>query len=269
MWMQRPCLLVLQISTSPLSMAGLLRRSKTETTASQISSFSEDDLGAAMDQLENALEQSGTEFGWCWAILFHGMHFLFYEYHEYLCSLINCVSHQIHTRDQKISHWSIACNRHSVEAGHSFGLVAGERMASKLATKNLQFGHHELHGMLSVVALRGRLGEYRLSGEQYKDCSLDNQNRYTYQCQKAHWTGLDIPDVTRYSRLSSKPQWHLIYFACRSMVLRGQSFLVWGRRFGEWETNTISQPKKMPTPLRPNLSAWMPLGPCRKAPWVG
>lgn len=43
-----------------------------------------DDLGAAMDQLENALEQSNTEFGRCWAILFHGLNFLFYEYHEYL-----------------------------------------------------------------------------------------------------------------------------------------------------------------------------------------
>lgn len=44
----------------------------------------EDDLGAAMDQLENAPEQSNTEFGRCWAIMFHGLDLLFYEYHEYL-----------------------------------------------------------------------------------------------------------------------------------------------------------------------------------------
>ena len=43
-----------------------------------------DDIGAAMDQLENALEQSNTEFGRCWAIIFHGLNILFYEYHEYL-----------------------------------------------------------------------------------------------------------------------------------------------------------------------------------------
>ena len=36
-----------------------------------------DDLGAAMDQLENALEQSNTEFGQYWTILFHGLNFLF------------------------------------------------------------------------------------------------------------------------------------------------------------------------------------------------
>lgn len=43
-----------------------------------------DDLSAAMDQLENALEQSNTEFGRCWAMIFHGLNLLFYEYHQYL-----------------------------------------------------------------------------------------------------------------------------------------------------------------------------------------
>lgn len=43
-----------------------------------------DDVAAAMDQLEYALEQSNTEFGRCWAVLFHGLDILFYEYHEHL-----------------------------------------------------------------------------------------------------------------------------------------------------------------------------------------
>lgn len=42
------------------------------------------DLGAAMDQLQNALEQSKHRVGRCWAILFHGLKFLLYEYHKYL-----------------------------------------------------------------------------------------------------------------------------------------------------------------------------------------
>ncbi|PLN86007.1 hypothetical protein BDW42DRAFT_121762 [Aspergillus taichungensis] len=43
-----------------------------------------DNLDAAMEQIENALEHANTEFGRCWAIVFHGLDILFYEYHKYL-----------------------------------------------------------------------------------------------------------------------------------------------------------------------------------------
>ncbi|OJD12508.1 hypothetical protein ACJ73_09340 [Blastomyces percursus] len=40
-----------------------------------------DSVQAALEQLENALENANTEFGRCWAILVHGCTFYFYEYH--------------------------------------------------------------------------------------------------------------------------------------------------------------------------------------------
>lgn len=42
-----------------------------------------DPLDASLEQLENALENSNTEFGRCWALLIRGVEFMFYEYHQY------------------------------------------------------------------------------------------------------------------------------------------------------------------------------------------
>ena len=82
-----------------------------------------------MRQVETFHEMQELEYGfeWWWlGLLEFGCQSLLKSLH----SLINCASHQIRTRDQKIFHWSISCNRRSVEeAGRSFGLVAGERMA--------------------------------------------------------------------------------------------------------------------------------------------
>lgn len=41
-----------------------------------------DPLHASLEQLENALENSNTEFGRCWALLIRGTDFMFYEYHQ-------------------------------------------------------------------------------------------------------------------------------------------------------------------------------------------
>ncbi|EEH11157.1 predicted protein [Histoplasma capsulatum G186AR] len=43
-----------------------------------------DSITAALEQLENALEQANTEFGRCWAMLIHGCNFQFFEYHIHL-----------------------------------------------------------------------------------------------------------------------------------------------------------------------------------------
>ncbi|PLB54978.1 hypothetical protein P170DRAFT_505611 [Aspergillus steynii IBT 23096] len=40
------------------------------------------DLDAALKQLEDALERTNIESGRCWAMLFHGLDFLAYEYYE-------------------------------------------------------------------------------------------------------------------------------------------------------------------------------------------
>lgn len=42
-----------------------------------------DALDASLEQLENALEHSNTEFGRCWAMLIRGVEFMFYEYHQH------------------------------------------------------------------------------------------------------------------------------------------------------------------------------------------
>lgn len=39
-------------------------------------------LDTSLKQLENALENSNTEFGRCWALLIRGVEFMFYEYHQ-------------------------------------------------------------------------------------------------------------------------------------------------------------------------------------------
>lgn len=78
-------------------------------------------------EMFHEMQESEYDFKWWWlGLLEFGCHLLL----KLLHSLINCASHQIRTRDQKIFHWSISCNRCFVaEAGCSFGLVAGERMA--------------------------------------------------------------------------------------------------------------------------------------------
>lgn len=42
-----------------------------------------DPLDGSLEQLENALENSNTEFGRCWALLIRGVEFMFYEYHQH------------------------------------------------------------------------------------------------------------------------------------------------------------------------------------------
>lgn len=94
-------------STSLFSVVGLSRRDKIQTASQIIISSgtttscrrsrydwayrSRDNeksrLSAPIEQLgnfRNFLEQSKTEFGRCWTIIFHGLKLLFYEYHESL-----------------------------------------------------------------------------------------------------------------------------------------------------------------------------------------
>lgn len=42
-----------------------------------------DPLDGSLEQLENALENSNTEFGRCWALLIRGVEFMFYKYHQH------------------------------------------------------------------------------------------------------------------------------------------------------------------------------------------